>query len=74
MLNKAPTMEEMQAQMQRGEIIAQTLARQRDDANNKMAILEADLLIERQKTEQLTKQVAELQPKDAEDKKAKKKD
>lgn len=63
MLNKALTTEEMLTQIQRGEIIAQALARQRDEANNKVAILETDLMIERTKTEQLTKQVEALQPK-----------
>jgi len=65
MLNKAPTTEEMLTQIQRGEIIAQALARQRDEANNKVAILETDLMIERSKNEQLTKQVEALQPKPA---------
>lgn len=64
MLNKVPTTEEMMDQMRRGEVIAQGIARQRDEAHNKVAILEADLLIERDKNAKLTARLDALEQKE----------
>ncbi len=63
MLANAPTVESLTAQCARAEVIAQSIARQRDNLANALAVAEAELAIERDAHAKCRARCEALEPK-----------